>query len=713
MENPVYRARVPIVPDDFDDKENHKNHELVMNYNTNDLYVKNEDGYVNITGRIENKIKEIQDGSSVIHIVTEDTLPPVKDRLENHWYFIITSAEDIIGSEIQEDSYVYYGTAIDYTQDKNYLLIAQNIIDSGTTVKVDLHEGYKAYFYVPITLSAIFKLADFDRDVNFTIVDRIHALNNKLGTFISYDVYELDLTEPGEYVLRVTFTGSDYFTISFKSNVIVPGFLPPNDIQVRAGSTIGDQLPGEPSKGDPKYIFKGWSSDPYAESLITPSYRPESSMTLYAWYKYNEDPNLWAYYATYKSETPGKNPLGKYCSLEAPQTIIFPPDYPGYITPEGQTLTADEQVMEFIYNLITYNITYDLDGGEFDYSTTGYPLRFYNVESATYIPITPKKEGYRFDKWTPSFLPSGFIGDFQFKANWIADSIIIPGDELREKIVEYMDMHVTTYEYPDIIDEEHYEPIPVGGTVDQITSIQVSDRYPEYYDVVDVSSTDTPILMWYSYGNLMFYSEEPIRCNQNMENAFRDFVNLRDISGLENWICDRDIMIDYIFSGCTSLAITSPIESWGSDGKISSFIGAFNGTMSLETGTIPSWYNWNIEFYYKSTTGVTIQHFYQTCVPGTIIYAPTINGYITISESAAIEFDMPCQFIYEPKVYTISYELSGGEIDNPKTEYTIEDETYYPPHPYKEGYEFVSWNPPCINHGDYGNVSFIANYIGK
>ena len=59
VDNTKLMARIPIIPEDFVNKEQHKTNELVMDYLTNDLYVKTEDGYVNITGNIKEEIKKI------------------------------------------------------------------------------------------------------------------------------------------------------------------------------------------------------------------------------------------------------------------------------------------------------------------------------------------------------------------------------------------------------------------------------------------------------------------------------------------------------------------------------------------------------------------------------------------------------------------------------------------------------------------------------
>lgn len=303
-DNTRYMARVPIIPDDFENKDRHKENELVMDYNTNDIYAKKDDGYVSITGKIKEEIKQIQDGSMVVHLVTEDSLPPIKDRPTNHWYFVITEAVDSgKGSTVVQTSYIYYGLINSYSRDKNYILVAQNMIEGSDTVKMVIKEDYTACFYVPISLGANFKNADTGEDIEYTVQDRVYTLNNELGSFVAYDVYLLDIKEEGEYFITIDVTGSEYFTVSFDTNVTVSGLVLPDPIHVYDGDSIGDLLPNEPEKEDPRYIFKGWSTSRIAPVLIDSTYKPESSMTLFSWFDYNGDPTVLTYYSTYVSST--------------------------------------------------------------------------------------------------------------------------------------------------------------------------------------------------------------------------------------------------------------------------------------------------------------------------------------------------------------------------------------------------------------------------
>ncbi len=304
-DNKKYMARVPIIPDDFENKDEHKEHELVMDFEENDLYVKSGEGYVSITGQIKEDIKKIQDGSVVVHIVTEESLPALKDRPENHWYYVITASETIKSGAVGLANYVYYGLIENNASERlsQYILVAQNVISDSTTVKVTLREGYNIVFYVPINMSASFVNDDTGIVIDYTVEDRLYAINNADGSYVAYDVYILDITEEGDYNIAVDLAGSDYYTINFDTNISVRGLVLPDDIKIRIGSSIGTALPDEPAKSDPRYTFNGWSTNKIAPLIVDESYIPEANTTLYAFFTYESDPTLLSYYSTYESTT--------------------------------------------------------------------------------------------------------------------------------------------------------------------------------------------------------------------------------------------------------------------------------------------------------------------------------------------------------------------------------------------------------------------------
>ena len=138
-------GRIPIVPDDFKNKSEHIDKEILMDYVNNNLYILRDGEYINITGRIMDSIQQIQDGTSVIHICTEDTLPNIQDRRKNHWYLVVTDTTEYGNNDtsISKINYIYYGLIEEtYINNGNYLLIAQNFNDNPDIVPMTIPEGY-------------------------------------------------------------------------------------------------------------------------------------------------------------------------------------------------------------------------------------------------------------------------------------------------------------------------------------------------------------------------------------------------------------------------------------------------------------------------------------------------------------------------------------------------------------------------------------------
>ena len=301
-------ARIPIIPDSFAEKDRHKNHELVMDFGNNDLYVKNNDGYVNITGMIKDSLQNVKFGSSVIHVVTEDSLPPIKDRQQNHWYWIINSATKVDdGSQIIKDNYIYFGLVNGtYDRLKNYLLISQNVLASNTeNIPFNIpNETYLPIFYVPVTLTPTFKRASNNSILQYTIVDRLYALNVGNGTYISYDVYILKIpnNSPGVLNINVTVDGSSTFAIEFLSaDDTVPGLQLPGIMHIADGHLLGT-LP-RPTWTDGRYVFKGWSLKKGTLDPVDSGYVPTKNTQLFAWFIFDSSRTRLAYHVMALSST--------------------------------------------------------------------------------------------------------------------------------------------------------------------------------------------------------------------------------------------------------------------------------------------------------------------------------------------------------------------------------------------------------------------------
>ena len=104
---------------------------------------------------------------------------------------------------------------------------------------------------------------------------------------------------------------------------------------------------------------------------------------------------------------------------------------------------------------------------------------------------------------------------------------------------------------------------------------------------------------------------------------------------------------------------------------------------------------------------------YSDSINGNIIYANNVDNINLISDKAIYAK-------WSAKSYTISYNLNGGSLSNPKTTYNVE-ETFTLPIPTKTGYNFVGWtgsgyDVPVYNlkiNNSTGNKTFTANWDAK
>lgn len=600
--NEKLSARIPIVLDDLMNKQAHKDKELVFDYLEEDIYIRRGDNYVNITGAIRDTVEEIKDGSMIIHIVTEESLPAIKDREKNHWYLVVTKSEDYnTGKPIDTTNSIYYGVINnEYYDDKSYLLIAQNMINDPSVVKLNVIEGYRACFYVPTEYEPTFINDETGEVMQFYIQDRLYALTAD-GTAISYDVYVCNETDMGVVYIQVQFASIKLLSVKLLTNdTNVEGLVFDNsEIRVVDGEPIGPIK--DPTWTSYRYIFKGWSLKK-AEfvPVDTATYIPTDSMNLYAYFEYDGDMSKYEYKAVYKSSTTQQ--ISAFYSVAAPGAMIVPKVFDGYTAPaDSVELTTNKQIIEFVYTPISYPITYNLNGGE----NVGTVKTSYTIEDS-YAPPTPHRNGYSFQRWSPRRINKGTTGAITFSAIWDANAMFIKGDTLRTAILSL---------YSDI--------------ANQAVSIERSKEEPtDNYQ--NVSMTGDPIYMWYipTTRVIKYYTPYNILCNDSMVGVFENFVKLTNISSLSEWEILPNTDISSMFKNCTSLSELSPLENWNLTGK--KFDSAFEGTAAENSGRLPSWYLWDYTVRYVNPSDALLLEEDSSKAPGSE-FVPTpsapISGY--------------------------------------------------------------------------------------
>lgn len=567
MENDKYFGRVPIVPDNVNNSSRHLNGEIVLDFENSDLYIKKDGRYINITGTIQNSIRQIQDGSSVIHIVTEDSLPSIKDRKTNHWYFVVTSAKTLNDTDLDTSSYIYYGVVnSEYYEDKSYMLITQNMVHAqDNAVMMEVQQGFKACFYVPVELTPTFRNMSNGAIVEFEIQDRVYCLTPS-NTTIAYDVYMSKSSNLGRIKIGISFTKSASIKITIKSNETnIQGLSFPERTKfISSGSPIG--FIKYPTWTDGSYNFIGWSLSKISyEPVDLSTYTTVHMTTIYAYFEKDETATHYKYTANYIS--PDGDIIYTSVGSAAPGTIIMPIQKiaEGYSTyNNGVTLVSPDMILSFTCYKDVYNITYiGTDGAT--YIQPEYHPVTYSIQNTSITPSNMIKSGYTFSGWIPNKIDPYTTGDITFNAIWEKNGVLKNITELKPLLTALINgKDVTNISY---IDYNSYQELP-DSTI-----------------LVSTTTSETNIYAFYDESNkhLNFISTADIEFS-NIKGLFKDYDKLVNIEGLSRFIPTREKDISELFSGCTSLTDISPIiDKWNIQGLITT------DTFKDTHCQIPSW----------------------------------------------------------------------------------------------------------------------------
>ena len=236
----------------------------------------------------------------------------------------------------------------------------------------------------------------------------------------------LNKDEGNKYILYIS---ANQYTISYNANK-GSGSMSPDTVtyntayktKKNAFTRTGYTFTGWNEKADGTGTTWSLSSSGVYEANKTWTWTYTHDITLYAQWK----PNNYTYNIKYVSSS-GKD-LGHDTVTGAFDTskTVTPPNKAGYTTPAAQTVTFDSttaKTITFIYPLINYSISYDVNGG----TALSSPRTSYNVESSAYtLPVT-SRIGYTFTGWTGSndttpqksvTIAAGSTGNKSYKANW-------------------------------------------------------------------------------------------------------------------------------------------------------------------------------------------------------------------------------------------------------------------------------------------------------
>ena len=169
------------------------------------------------------------------------------------------------------------------------------------------------------------------------------------------------------------------------------------------------------------YTFTGWTA-PSGEISGNRFTMGKSDVVVTATWRVNG----YAYNIEYKS-TSGESLGSETITYNYGTTnTIVPKEIPGYTSPSSQTVSWDStnaKTINFTYSIITYTITYNLNGG----SVSTANKTSYTVETDTFTLNNPTKELYIFTGWTGSnvttentnlTIQKGSVGNRSYTANW-------------------------------------------------------------------------------------------------------------------------------------------------------------------------------------------------------------------------------------------------------------------------------------------------------
>lgn len=95
-----------------------------------------------------------------------------------------------------------------------------------------------------------------------------------------------------------------------------------------------------------------------------------------------------------------------------------------------------------------------------------------------------------------------------------------------------------------------------------------------------------------------------------------------------------------------------------------------------------------------------------------------LESGLSLEKLGNIREDIIVHPVFIPHEYSITYNLDGGEVDNPTT-YTVETDNFTLEAPEKRGFVFIGWTNDSVNEpimdaaiekGTEGNLEFVANY---
>lgn len=421
----------------------------------------------------------------------------------------------------------------------------------------------------------------------------------------------------------------------------------------------------------------------------------------------------------------------------------------------------------------TYTIQYMLNGGD----VTGNP-ESYTIESQDINLINPTKQGYVFQGWTGGTekenpgtsgnittvtqnvtIKQGSMGNRLYTAHWVGDS------ETAYKVEHYKENLDGTYTLADTVNGTGTTDEPAVAVKKTYQGFEFDDTNDNNLLEANVKADGSLVLKVYyrrivstlrlvadtNISKVEYSVRDNIGAAEGTPNSGESSVHHNEQTGADevyvegNFKYGTQINISatkvdrtgytITWDEWESNAIDKIVNQAGQEALIGMPIG--DVTLTAKARIAVNQYAYTIEYYYDEIKDDSKTESGNTAAYGSTITNPrdkNITGYeldriegvpLTITENEDTNI---IKVFYKETIYTITYDLAGGEmpvpaegqpaLENPET-YTVNTETFTLHKPVRSGYTFIGWtgsngtNPQTqvmIEQGSTGNKNYTANW---
>ena len=571
-----------------------------------------------------------------------------------------------------------------------------------------------------IILYAIWKIKSFDvQFINYdgSIIDKskynygdkviIPDNPKRLGyTFLQWDK---DISEVKENLTFNALYNIENYEIFYELN----GGIFNKD--VHSTYTIEDNSFHIPSPVKKGYTFIGWTSDKLKEPKVDYIINQGTvgNLTLKANYK----PNLYKLiYNTNGSkekivpkeikfdDTYGKLPI---VSKKGYTFINWTDKNNNEVSSKNVFDEENDITINANWNIINYNITYDLNDGVI----IDNPLN-YNVEENVVIP-NPTKDGYTFVGWTTKNndtsivnyeIKKGTIGNLKLIANYRPNSYKIVYNSLSEgKTVD------TQVNYDESVKLRKNTFIKEGYVFKGWSTVpEGSVTYTDEQEICNLSNKDKDVINLYAVW-------EVIKLNVKYYDLFGVILKEEQVAYGNSSTPPEDPFIDgYTFVGWNPTINTIKSNTdYHAEYTKNEYVVKYDLNKGNKNDIKKI--NYNVESDSFTLPQPTREGYTFVGWTGDNGLIPTVNVVI---EKGTIG-DENYKANWKVIDYSINYDLNGGSISSQPTSYNVESDSFTLPQPTKKGYTFVGWTGTelsstsknvTINKGSIGNRKYVANW---